>query len=124
VLVEHHAQDVYPQPGRGGGWWLVGGARTVPGEAKAALRKLDRALPATFRAGAEASAGATMIHPTRWGERDRTRPPRVDLLQESVVSALPPDETFERPEDFELKEAWAEVVGEVEERRSQPGRCC
>jgi hypothetical protein len=98
VLVEHHAQDVYPQPGRGGGWWLVGGARTVP--------------------------GATMIHPTRWGERDRTRPPRVDLLQESVVSALPPDETFERPEDFELKEAWAEVVGEVEERRSQPGRCC
>ena len=58
---------VYPQPGRGGGWSLVGGARTdlsgltateaqalfllvgpaaaVPGEAKAALRKLVRALP-------------------------------------------------------------------------------
>jgi predicted DNA-binding transcriptional regulator YafY len=60
---------VYPQPGRGGGWSLVGGARTdlsgltapevqalfllvgpaasVSPEAKAALRKLVRALPGT-----------------------------------------------------------------------------
>src|SRR6266576_7200824 len=74
---------VYPQPGRGGGWSLVGGARTdlsglsateaqalfllvgpaaaVSGEAKAALRKLVRALPQTFRADAEAAASATMI---------------------------------------------------------------
>ena len=184
---------VYPQPGRGGGWSLVGGARTdlsglsapeaqalfllvgpaaaVSGEAKTALRKLVRALPETFRADAEAAAGATMIDPTRWGERDRLRPPLVDLLQECVVrrsrvrlvyagvgraqsvrlvepwglvdkdevwylvagtdrgrrtfrldrvvSAEPTDETFERPGDFELEEAWAEVVGEVEERRSQ-----
>lgn len=58
---------VYPQPGRGGGWSLLGGARTdlsglsateaqalfllvgpaaaVSAEAKAALRKLVRALP-------------------------------------------------------------------------------
>ena len=84
---------VYPQPGRGGGWSLVGGARTdlsgltaseaqalfllvgpaaaVSGEAKSALRKLVRALPQTFREEAEAAAGATMIDPTRWGERDR-----------------------------------------------------
>lgn len=184
---------VYPQAGRGGGWSLVGGARTdlsglsapeaqalfllvgpaaaVSGEAKAALRKLVRALPATFRADAEAAAGATMIDPTRWGERDRPRPPLVDRLQESVVrrtrvrlvyanarreesqrlvepwglvdkdevwyllagtdrgrrtfrldrvvSAEPTDERFERPDDFELEEAWAGVVGEVEERRSQ-----
>jgi predicted DNA-binding transcriptional regulator YafY len=108
---------VYPQPGRGGGWSLVGGARTdlsglsaaeaqalfllvgpavavsgkavsdkaVSNEAKAALRKLVRALPQTFRADAEAAAGATMIDPTRWAERDRHRPELVDLLQAAVV---------------------------------------
>ncbi|MCM0677549.1 WYL domain-containing protein [Micromonospora phytophila] len=98
---------VYPQPGRGGGWSLVGGARTdltglsateaqalfllvgpaaaVSAEARAALRKLVRALPQTFRADAEAAAGATMIDPTRWGERDRGRPEMVDLLQAAVV---------------------------------------
>ncbi len=98
---------VYPQPGRGGGWSLLGGARTdlsglsateaqalfllagpaatVSGEAKAALRKLLRALPQTFRADAEAAASATMIDPTRWGERDRRRPQMVDLLQTAVI---------------------------------------
>ena len=98
---------VYPQPGRGGGWSLVGGARTdlsglsateaqalfllagpaaaVSGEAKAALRKLVRALPQTFRADAEAAASATMIDPTRWGERDRRRPEMAGLLQAAVI---------------------------------------
>ena len=98
---------VYPQPGRGGGWSLVGGARTdlsgltsseaqalfllvgpaaaVSGEAKSALRKLVRALPQTFREEAEAAAGATMIDPTRWGERDRDRPEVVAELQRAVV---------------------------------------
>jgi predicted DNA-binding transcriptional regulator YafY len=98
---------VYPQPGRGGGWSLVGGARTdlsglsaaeaqalfllagpaaaVSAKAKAALRKLVRALPQTFRADAEAAAAATMIDPTRWGERDRSRPELVDRLQATVI---------------------------------------
>ena len=98
---------VYPQPGRGGGWSLVGGARTdlsglsateaqalfllvgpaatVSDEAKAALRKLVRALPQTFRADAEAAASATIIDATRWGERDRRRPEMVDLLQSAVI---------------------------------------
>jgi len=98
---------VYPQPGRGGGWSLVGGARTdlsglsateaqalfllvgpaaaVSDEAKAALRKLVQALPQTFRADAEAAASATMIDPTRWGERDRSRPTMVDQLQAAVI---------------------------------------
>ncbi|TQF75185.1 YafY family transcriptional regulator [Rhodococcus spelaei] len=183
---------VYPQAGRGGGWSLVGGARTdlsglsateaqalfllvgpaaaVSGEAKAALRKLVQALPQTFRAEAEAAASATMIDPTRWGERDRPRPERVDLLQAAVirrrkvrltyvngarerserlvdpwglvdkddvwyliagtergrrtfrvdriVRAEPTDEPAERPDDFMLAEAWEEVVGKMEERRS------
>jgi predicted DNA-binding transcriptional regulator YafY len=64
---------------------LVGPAAAVSGEAKSALRKLVRALPQTFREEAEAAAGATMIDPTRWGERDRERPALVDTLQAAVV---------------------------------------
>src|SRR3569833_4079459 len=76
---------VYPQPGRGGGWRLVGGARTdlsgltareaqalfllagpaaaAAPEVKSALRKLMGALPGTFRA--DASAAASTIRSTR-----------------------------------------------------------
>ncbi|TQS40982.1 helix-turn-helix transcriptional regulator [Cryptosporangium phraense] len=183
---------VYPQAGRGGGWSLVGGARTdlsglsaseaqalfllvgpaaaISDEAKTALRKLVQALPKTFRAEAEAAAAATMIDTTRWGERARQRPQLVDQLQTAVVKqrklrfeytsgarerstrlvepwglvdkdevwyliagtekgqrtfrvdriAGPQltDESFERPSDFELAEAWKSVVGEVEQKRS------
>ena len=98
---------VYPQPGRGGGWSLVGGARTdltglTSTEARAlfllagpaasldpsvrsALRKLVQALPGTFRADAEAAAAAVMVDSTRWGEGERVRPERVDALQDAVV---------------------------------------
>ncbi|MCP9624684.1 YafY family transcriptional regulator [Nocardia otitidiscaviarum] len=98
---------VYPQAGRGGGWSLLGGARTdlsglsateaqalfllvgpaatVSGEAKAALRKLVRALPQTFRAEAQAAADATFIDSARWGEPVRERPEPVTRLQASVV---------------------------------------
>lgn len=98
---------VYPQPGRGGGWQLVGGARTdlsglsapeaqalfaiagpaayLSPEAKAALRKLVRALPATFRKDAEAAAAATTIDPARWGELGSERPQLVEALQRAVV---------------------------------------
>jgi predicted DNA-binding transcriptional regulator YafY len=98
---------VYPQPGRGGGWQLLGGARTdlsglsateaqalfllvgpaaaIAPEAKAALRKLVRALPDTFRADAEAAASAVVIDPARWGENTKERPEMVELLQSAVV---------------------------------------
>ena len=98
---------VYPQPGRGGGWSLVGGARTdlsgltahearalfllvgpaasASDEARAALRKLVQALPSAFRTDAEAAADATVIDPTRWGEQPRHRPALVDLLEDAVV---------------------------------------
>jgi predicted DNA-binding transcriptional regulator YafY len=101
---------VYPQPGRGGGWELLGGARTdlsgltateaqalfllvgpaasVAPEAKAALRKLVRALPGTFRADAEAAASAVVIDSSRWGEHDRQRDSLVDQLQTAVVRRL------------------------------------
>ncbi|MET9002582.1 WYL domain-containing protein [Amycolatopsis sp. NPDC004169] len=99
---------VYPQPGRGGGWQLVGGARTdlsglsapeaqalfllagpaaagAP-EVKSALRKLMGALPGTFRADAEAAADAIVVDQAGWGERPKERPPMVALLQDAVIA--------------------------------------
>jgi predicted DNA-binding transcriptional regulator YafY len=98
---------VYPQAGRGGGWSLVGGARTdlsgltapearalfllvgpaaaIAPEARAALRKLVRALPEGFRGEAQAAAGAVVVDPARWGGRDRRRPALVEALQGAVV---------------------------------------
>ncbi|MEV6413923.1 WYL domain-containing protein [Kribbella sp. NPDC051718] len=183
---------VYPQPGRNGGWSLLGGARTdlsglnateaqalfllvgpaasVAPEAKAALRKLVRALPDTFRADAEAAAEAVVIDPARWGEQVKERPEMVRRLQDAVVrrvkvrlryagrgsaeterlvdplGLIDKDDiwyliagtakgqrTFrveriteaeltgvpaERPDDFDLAEAWSRVVEEMEQQRS------
>src|ERR1700685_1061078 len=83
---------VYSQPGRGGGWTLIGGSRTdlsgltaaeartlflVAGpstatpELRTALRKLVRALPATFRSDAAGAAGrrARAPRPAQLGPR-------------------------------------------------------
>src|SRR5687768_17096710 len=87
---------VYPQPGRGGGWQLVGGARTdlsgltaaeaqalfllagpaasTAPEVRSALRKIVRALPGPFRADAETAADAVVVDPAGWGARERERP--------------------------------------------------
>jgi predicted DNA-binding transcriptional regulator YafY len=99
---------VYPQPGRGGGWRLVGGARTdlsglssreaqalfllagpaaaAAPEVKSALRKLMGALPGTFRADASAAADAVLVDQAGWGERVKDRPPIVSLLQDAVIA--------------------------------------
>lgn len=101
---------VYSQSGRGGGWSLLGGARTdlsgltaaeartlflVAGpssaatpEAKSALRKLVQALPETFRADAEAAASAVMLDPSTWGGRPVTPPPFLEDLQRAVVDKV------------------------------------
>jgi predicted DNA-binding transcriptional regulator YafY len=99
---------VYSQQGRGGGWSLLGGSRTdltgltraearalflVAGpssaspELRAALRKLVRALPESFRAEAEAAAGAVVVDPAGWGRRGEPRPmpEHLDALQRVVV---------------------------------------
>ena len=98
---------VYPQSGRGGGWQLVGDARTdlsglsaseaqalfllagpaaaASDEVKTALRKLVRALPQTFREHAEAAAAATAVDPTSWSALGRPRPARVDELHDAVI---------------------------------------
>jgi predicted DNA-binding transcriptional regulator YafY len=179
---------VYPQAGRGGGWSLVGGARTdlsglnateaqalfllvgpaasIAPEAKAALRKLVRALPDTFRADAEAAASAVVIDPARWGEHGKQQPELVKVLQAAVVrrrkvrltyrdrgerlidpwglvdkddiwyllagtdkgqrtfrvdrinAAVVTELEAHRPADFDLSEAWEQVVDEVEQLRS------
>jgi predicted DNA-binding transcriptional regulator YafY len=101
---------VYSQPGRGGGWELVGGARTdlsgltaaeartlfllagpssaVTPEAKAALRKLVQALPETFRAEAEKAASAIVLDPAGWGGRRPSTPPHLEVLQEAVIAGV------------------------------------
>jgi predicted DNA-binding transcriptional regulator YafY len=101
---------VYSQAGKGGGWSLVGGARTdlsgltatearalfllagpsssVTPEAKAALRKLVQALPETFRAEAEAAASAIVLDPASWGREPPTPPRHLEVLQQAVVDGV------------------------------------
>jgi predicted DNA-binding transcriptional regulator YafY len=101
---------VYSQAGRGGGWSLVGGARTdlsgltatearalfllagpsssVTPDAKTALRKLVQALPETFRAEAEAAASAIVLDPASWGREPPKPPPHLEVLQQAVVDGV------------------------------------
>jgi predicted DNA-binding transcriptional regulator YafY len=101
---------VYSQPGRGGGWSLVGGARTdltgltaaeartlflvagpssaVTPQAKAALRKLVQALPETFRAEAEKAATAIVLDPAHWGGKAPAAPPFLETLQQAVIQGV------------------------------------
>ncbi len=102
---------VYAQPGRNGGWSLVGGARTdlsgltaaearalflvagpaaVTPEVTAALRKLVQALPEPFRAHAQAAAGAVLHDPAGWGGSRPTvaPPPHLAALQDAVIDGV------------------------------------
>ncbi|QIQ02308.1 helix-turn-helix transcriptional regulator [Streptomyces liangshanensis] len=103
---------LYATQGRGGGWRLVGGARTdlsglTAGEAralflvagpasaatptvKAALRKLVHALPEPFRAHAEAAASSLVMDPRQWGAGrvEHRPPPFLDALQDAVIRGV------------------------------------
>lgn len=101
---------VYSQAGRGGGWSLIGGARTdlsgltaaevrmlflVAGpsadatpELRAALRKLVRALPEPFRAEAEAAANAIVIDPTSWDRSPAQAPEYLDALRSAAIGGV------------------------------------
>lgn len=98
---------VYSQQGRGGGWELVGGARTdltglsgpearalflVAGPSsvatpalKAALRKLVHALPEPMRRSAEAASSAVVVDPASWGQRAAPTPTLLADAQQVVV---------------------------------------
>ncbi|MGY1619577.1 helix-turn-helix transcriptional regulator [Geodermatophilus sp. SYSU D00691] len=98
---------VYSSPGRGGGWSLVGGARTdltgltvdearalflAAGSAvaaapavEAALRKLLGALPAPLREGARAAGEAVVVDAASWGRSAPPEPPHLPALQRAVV---------------------------------------
>jgi len=98
---------VYSAPGRGGGWSLVGGARTdltglTAGEARAlflaagsaaaaapdvqaALRKLLGALPAPLRDSAAAAGQATVVDAASWGRTAPPEPEHLPALQRAVV---------------------------------------
>jgi predicted DNA-binding transcriptional regulator YafY len=121
---------VYSQPGRGGGWALVGGARTdlsgltaaeartlflvagpssaVTPEAKAALRKLVQALPETFRAEAEKAASAIVLDPARWGGTAPRTPPHLEALQQAVI------------EGVQVRLGYTDAKGAVSERIAHP----
>jgi predicted DNA-binding transcriptional regulator YafY len=101
---------VYAQPGRGGGWRLLGGGRTdlsglnaaetralfllagphtrLAPEAKSALRKLVRALPEPFREHASAAAEAVVLDPAGWGAASRPASPHLEVLQRSIVERV------------------------------------
>jgi predicted DNA-binding transcriptional regulator YafY len=121
---------VYSQAGRGGGWALVGGARTdlsgltaaeartlflvagpssaVTPAAKAALRKLVRALPETFRAEAEKAASAIVLDPARWGGKAPSTPPHLETLQQAVI------------EGVQIRLGYTDARGSVTERTVHP----
>jgi predicted DNA-binding transcriptional regulator YafY len=101
---------VYSQPGKGGGWQLIGGARTdlsgltaaeartlflvagpsaaVTPDARAALRKLVKALPETFRADAEAAASAVVLDAAHWGTTAPAPPRHLEVLQRAVIDGV------------------------------------
>lgn len=101
---------IYPTRGRGGGWRLIGGARTdltglTQGEASsllvalaqsgaatperiAAIRKLVRAVPEPFREGAQRVADAT-VRDAPWGVTEDDAPPAVVAeLQRAIAGSL------------------------------------
>ena len=98
---------VFSTQGRGGGWALVGGARTdlsglTAGEARAlflaagsaaaagpaaraALRKLTAALPAPLREGARAAETAVVVDAASWDRSAPPEPSHLPILQRAVI---------------------------------------
>ncbi|MFJ2396973.1 helix-turn-helix transcriptional regulator [Streptomyces sp. NPDC087843] len=97
---------VYSQRGRGGGWSLVGGARTdltgftsreigalflaagplaASPELRAALRKLMRAVPAPMRPHAEAASKAILVDGLDWSRTAGSSGPHRHALERAVL---------------------------------------
>ena len=97
---------VYPQPGRGGGWQLVGGARTdltgltepevralfaalgsteVPAQAASALAKLVRAVPGPFRDLADVAVSAHRVERHPWESVAPAAPAALAPLRDAIL---------------------------------------
>lgn len=130
---------IYSQPGRGGGWQLVGGATTdltglSSGESRAlflalsgevghdpvlegALRKLLMALPEDFRDGAQAAATAIRVDSSGWGQvGQRRRPASVDVLSRLVVEGRQCVIAYRRPDDDRPADRLVHPLGLVTKR--------
>lgn len=130
---------LYSTAGRGGGWQLIGGARTdltglSASESQAlflalgeigrrdavldgALRKLLVALPERFRDDAAAATGAIKVDPAGWGQIGRgDRPPFVDELSEAVVAGVQCRIDYQRPADESPSERVVHPLGLVTKR--------
>ncbi len=106
---------IYSIQGRAGGWRLLGGGRTdlsgltesearalflaagpaaaaeaAAPELRAALRKLVRALPETFRSQAEAAGASMIVDPEPRGTHGTSAPPPAffDVLQDAVIRGV------------------------------------
>lgn len=113
---------IYSQPGRGGGWRLIGGASTdltglsadearhlflalgrlaePTAELQGALRKLVVALPEGFRTDALAAADAIRVDPVGWGQlAPAATPDFVDELSRAVISGRQAKIDYQRPQD-------------------------
>lgn len=97
---------VYPQPGRGGGWQLVGGARTdltgltepevralfaalgstdVPSQAANALAKLVRAVPGPLRDLADVAVSAHRVDRHPWEAVPAAAPAALAPLRDAIL---------------------------------------
>jgi len=111
---------LYSQAGRGGGWRLIGGAKTdltglSSNEARAlflalghqgatnpmleaALRKLVVALPEGFRDDAVAATEAIRVDPTGWSQiGPAPQPMFVDVMSEAVIAGRQVDMRYATP---------------------------
>jgi predicted DNA-binding transcriptional regulator YafY len=99
---------VYAERGCGGGWRLLGGARTdlsgltapealalftllgpaasTSPEARAAVRKLTRALPEPFRDAAERAAAAVAVDPAAWGRAAVRAPDSLRVVRDAITA--------------------------------------
>ena len=138
---------VYSRQGRGGGWQLVGGARTdlsgltaaearalflVAGtasstpEVKAALRKLVRALPEPFRPGrgSRVERRSWSTRPPGAGPQRRhgRTPEHLEALQQAVVEGEQVELGYVGPDQAADDAHRAPARARVEEGRLVPGR--
>lgn len=122
---------IYSQPGRGGGWQLIGGATTdltglssheataiflalgsQLGEdptLRSGLLKLLSALPESFRVEAEAATDAIKVDSSGWGQIGSGKKPRfLDQLTNAVVEAK------------QIELSYTDRLGQISQRTAHP----